>query len=282
MHPEINLSNPLLYSGKKAEIRAARSGAAAALKEENSIIRDGEKSTPVNWRRKESNSRVHMWIRSMHLCSGLFILTWVLLHGFTGLQFSHSTEMADLNTESANLSLADERTHYLPSTEKMTPQAIAQTIQKLRSGERDQACEFAAKPNVFSNRQVTGLPGSKGISVTVIPNRDDRKSHLKSRTSTLINEQGTNEKVAAVAKAVSIEDGFDLPLETDPIGYFNPSLIKPRQAYALKATERNSRNMPIRALAGTVDGKPVQLLSTWTGGLSTNLIKTQSKTPFRE
>ena len=282
MHSETNLSNPLLYSGKKPEIRLSRCGAAAALKENNSVILDGEKSTPVNWRRKESNTRAYMWIRSMHLRSGLFILNWVLLHDFIGLQFIHATEMAGSNTESANFVLANKQTHHLPAAEKMPPDAAAQTIQKWRSGERDQTSEFAARANAFSNRQVSDLSGSKGCCVNGFPNRDNGKSHLKIQASTLINKQGAKEKVAAVAKAVSILDEFDLPLGTDPIGSLNTNHIKPRRAYDLKATERNSQNTPIMELAETVDGKPVQLPSACTGGSSTNRIKTRPKIPFRD
>ena len=221
MHSETHLSNPLLYFGKKPEIRLSRSGRAVVQNEENLIILDREKSIPVNLQCKESNSRFHIRIGSADLFFGLFTLTLALLHRFSDLQFCHAGEMSK------------------------TLAAIAQATQKLSSVVRAQISKFAAKPSSFCKLQISGLPESKSRCVTGIPNRDDAKSLLKNRTSTLINEQGTNEKVAAYAKTVSISDGFDLPLETDPIGSSSTSHIHPPQDYDLIATEGHSRSIPI-------------------------------------
>ena len=39
------------------------------------------------------------WIRTLHLYSGLFMLPWVFLYGFTALLFNHSTWFSETSQE---------------------------------------------------------------------------------------------------------------------------------------------------------------------------------------
>jgi len=69
------------------------------------------------------NSTVMMWIRRIHLFSGLFMLPWVLLYGFTAMLFNHSTWFSDSQIES--LSLDAKQLNRLPVSKNIAQQVVS-------------------------------------------------------------------------------------------------------------------------------------------------------------
>lgn len=69
------------------------------------------------------NSKAMMWTRRIHLFSGLFMLPWVLLYGFTAMLFNHSTWFSDSHIES--VSLNSEQLNRLPISKEVAKQVVA-------------------------------------------------------------------------------------------------------------------------------------------------------------
>lgn len=72
------------------------------------------------------NASLMMCFRRIHLFTGLFMLPWVLLYGFTALVFNHSTWFSDSRIE--HFQLDEERLSQLPASQA-TAHDIIKTLQ---------------------------------------------------------------------------------------------------------------------------------------------------------
>ena len=68
------------------------------------------------------------WIRTLHLYSGLFMLPWVFLYGFTALLFNHSTWLSETSQEWVEVE--EEVTSSFRSAESIADEVCSSLIQE--------------------------------------------------------------------------------------------------------------------------------------------------------
>jgi hypothetical protein len=78
-----------------------------------------EKPVSRKPRSKKLSSRMNIWIRRIHLFSGLFMLPWVLLYGVTALLFNHPNVLVGPDTEVVHFRLEEPVANKLPSAESL-------------------------------------------------------------------------------------------------------------------------------------------------------------------
>jgi len=85
-----------------------------------------DQSKPFNSRKPKSwSARIQIWIRRIHLFSGLFMLPWVLLYGFTAMLFNHPNWMTDHRTTVQSFELNADQRQLLPTADKVANAIIA-------------------------------------------------------------------------------------------------------------------------------------------------------------
>ena len=90
----------------------------------NSIDSADEPVGGADKRASKRGFRLDLWIRRIHLYSGLFMLPWVLLYGFTALLFNHPNTMTDGNTEVTSFELKEEEKSSLPSAREIAEEIV--------------------------------------------------------------------------------------------------------------------------------------------------------------
>ena len=68
------------------------------------------------------------WIRTLHLYSGLFMLPWVFLYGFTALLFNHSTWLSETSQEWVEVE--EEVTSSFRSAQSIADEVCSSLIQE--------------------------------------------------------------------------------------------------------------------------------------------------------
>ena len=125
-----------------------------------------ETDGPAKRRKKKSlaarlNSATMMWMRRIHLFSGLFMLPWVLLYGFTAMLFNHSTWFSDARVETVMLSESEKNS--LPKSEDIA-KSLVENLQR-----NNMKIELADTPNaVFTRSAFASFETDKNNQTLVI------------------------------------------------------------------------------------------------------------------
>lgn len=213
-------------------------------------------------RKRKLGSRVNMWIRRIHLFSGLFMLPWVLLYGFTALLFNHPTYMADSKTEIENFSLSNEQEELLPSATILAQQAVATANEKLLSENSPQTLELAEHPNAIFTRQAFGSVENDDRSVGVILNLNNGKGYLRNRSKDPVDKANESEDKTEEAAPPTVDEGLKLAIDADPSGQFKSAVDDLLEPYDVDSEKISLRSLPNLEFDAVVDGKPVRLRLT--------------------
>lgn len=214
---------------------------------------------PTKKRKKKLSSRINMWIRRIHLFSGLFMLPWVLLYGFTALLFNHPTYMTDSKTEIENFSLSSEQAALLPRAELLAKQAIASANKRLQAESSSPVIVLADNPNAIFTRQVSGSVEDEQQSVSVILNMNNGKGYLRKRSKDPKPDAVEKEPGKEGQSEVSIENGLKLSIDSDPVESFKDGVSNLLDPLGLDPDKISLRGMPSVEFDASVDGKPVRM-----------------------
>jgi hypothetical protein len=212
-------------------------------------------------RRKKFISRLNMWIRRIHLFSGLFMLPWVLLYGFTALLFNHPTYMTDSKTEIENFSLPVEQSELLPAANMFAALAVDSAQATLQKDEGLQVVELASPTNAVFTRQISGSVENDEQSVSVILNLNNGKGYLRKRAKERKLEASVEvvEKGATKSKMASLEGGLNLLVKADPVKSLKSGVSELLKSKDLNAEELSFRSVPNLDFDAIVDGQLVRL-----------------------
>ncbi|MEL7496551.1 MAG: PepSY domain-containing protein [Planctomycetota bacterium] len=215
-----------------------------------------ESSMPSRRRKKKLGSRVNMWIRRIHLFSGLFMLPWVLLYGFTALLFNHPTYMADSKTQIENFSLPESDAQKMPIANELANVAVVSAVERLNAENSSQTIELAESPNAIFTRQVSGSVENDERNVSVVLNLNTGKGYLRNRSK---DSNSEGEESEASSEPRKLEDGIELALSQDPVAAFKGSVTELLKPYDLDADDLSLRSMPNVEFDAIVNGKKVRL-----------------------
>ncbi|MEM7454631.1 MAG: PepSY domain-containing protein [Planctomycetota bacterium] len=202
-------------------------------------------------RKKKLVSRMNMWIRRIHLFSGLFMLPWVLLYGFTALLFNHPTYMTDSRTEIENVSVPAEHLAQFPTAEQLAEGAVAAAAGALNEAETDSVIELVPDSAVFT-RQAFGTTSGEDEDVTLVLDLNSGNGYLRTRTSEPEEDSDESEE-----DEVSLEDGLKVSLDSNPVSQFKAQISDLIGESDLE--EISVRSLPAVEFNAIVDGEEMRL-----------------------
>lgn len=170
-------------------------------------------------RKRKLGSRVNMWIRRIHLYSGLFMLPWVLLYGFTALLFNHPTYMTDSKTEIKNFTLDEDSLRSLPAASSLAELVVQKAQNQFADDKNNQTIEIINPESAVFTRQVFGSVENDNSSASVIMDLNSGSGYVRKRTKEAEDSEETGE-----AKTASIEKGLNLSIDDDPVQSFKTSV----------------------------------------------------------
>lgn len=160
------------------------------------------------------NSTAMMWTRRIHLFSGLFMLPWVLLYGFTAMLFNHSTWFSDSQIES--VSLNSEQLNRLPVSKDVAQQVVA----SLAADGID--VQLVDSPNAEFTRSAVASYENEKTSTSLVIDLNSGSAYKRTRKkpdADKANEKagdGISPKPKSLAKGITIDvDPGNVLDETD-------------------------------------------------------------------
>ncbi|MEM8681181.1 MAG: hypothetical protein AAGF97_17680 [Planctomycetota bacterium] len=201
-------------------------------------------------RRKPLRHQVVMFIRRVHLYSGLFMLPWVLLYGSTALLFNHPTVFSGSSTEIIPFgpALAD-------SSESSPASLAAEVVRNARdivsTLEDVQSIELLADSNPLFTRRAFGTVKLDERDVSVILNVNTGEGYLRSRTRVV--EKHDEEPTLKLARGVKVS----VPTNTQQV--IQSRMLAVLEEQGLRAESVSMRSIPPLEFAALVDGEPSTL-----------------------
>ena len=233
-------------------------GSSVSPKDSTVTKQRGERSSvdkPRKRRKKKLSSRVNMWIRRVHLFSGLFMLPWVLLYGFTALLFNHPTYLSDSRTQIEHFSLSGDRAGEMPVANAMASDAVAAALSKLEAEESSQSIKKAESPNAIFTRQVSGSVENDERAISVVLNLNNGKGYLRNRTK----KQEDDKQSEIESASLPLVNGLELTLPQDPVLAFKKSVNDVLVPHEMATDGLRLRSMPNVEFDAIVDGQRMRM-----------------------
>jgi hypothetical protein len=239
------------------QINLKPEGTSFVESETNSKMTTSESTKPKsNPRPKKLMSKVNIWIRRIHLFSGLFMLPWVLLYGFTAMLFNHPTYMTDWNTSIEHFTLPESQANLLPSADQLAQLAqlaLASATEQLDG----QQIELSEPLNATFTRQVSGSVENDDRSVTVVLNMNDGSGYLRKRIKKKVSKGETDSNDNQ--ESASLDDGLKFKISSDPFQAFKSGVKTLVAAENLETDRLKIRSMPNIEFDALIDGQPVRM-----------------------
>ena len=233
-------------------------GSSVSPKDSTVTKQRGERSSvdkPRKRRKKKLSSRVNMWIRRIHLFSGLFMLPWVLLYGFTALLFNHPTYLSDSRTQIEHFSLSGDRAGEMPVANAMASDAVAAALSKLEAEESSQSIKKAESPNAIFTRQASGSVENDERAISVVLNLNNGKGYLRNRTK----KQEDDKQSEIESASLPLVNGLELTLPQDPVLAFKKSVNDVLVPHEMATDGLRLRSMPNVEFDAIVDGQRMRM-----------------------
>ncbi|MEL7499768.1 MAG: PepSY domain-containing protein [Planctomycetota bacterium] len=221
----------------------------------NSSVSDGgdAQARPAR-RKKKVMSIVNMWIRRIHLFSGLFMLPWVLLYGFSALLFNHPTYFTDSKTTVQSFQLKPSAIEKMPSATEMAELSIASAGAELDGA----TIEIAKNANAVFTRQSSGSVEGKDKDTTVVLDMNSGSGYLRFRSKDSPPEKAKSSD----DEQPTLEQGIDVDFEMNSKESFQASIASLFAEHDLDESKFRPRGLPAVEFDAVVDGKPVRLRLT--------------------
>lgn len=200
---------------------------------------------------KRWTAAIQMWIRRIHLFSGLFMLPWVLLYGFTAMLFNHPNWLTDQRTTVTHFELNELQKQVMPDAKELANRLVVAASES---------------PNLDANdpsrEEIEQLGGSRWTGTVVGVVDDDN-------FTTTINLDPTNGTgyVRRVAKInipkpdfpTLADGGMKLNLNTDGEFDWQLAFSDLLSELELPADKLQIRRMPNLEFEAEVNGQSKQL-----------------------
>ena len=222
-------------------------------KSEQDTKLEAKSSAKRKMRKKKTSSVVTMWLRRIHLYSGLFMLPWVLLYGFTALLFNHPTYMSGATTTYESLNLGEETLNSLPVASDVAAQVVAAAQAKLKGGSSTQTIELINPANASYTRQAFGSFETDEANGSVIVDLNSGNGYLRKREKAEKSEESNEKKDEK--KPASLEDTLKLTLEENPTISLKDGLAKVLTDKKIETEKLTFRGIPTIEFDALVDGQ---------------------------
>ena len=208
-------------------------------------------------RPKKLSSRLTMYTRRIHLFSGLFMLPWVLLYGFTALLFNHPSYLASSDTQIEYFTLPAAAAKKMPLADDLAKAAVESATENLKANDIRQTIQLAESPKATFTRQISGSVENDERSVSVILNLNNGKGYLRNRTKKV--SDGKRSESGEMKTSKKLEDQLELSLSQDPLAQFRVCTKDLLAPYEMESEQLNPRSMPNVEFDAVVDGELVRM-----------------------
>ena len=214
-----------------------------------------QRVTSTSRKPKKFGARINMWIRRIHLFSGLFMLPWVLLYGFTALLFNHPTYLPDSRTEIEHFALTSGERQELPQPILLAESAVLTANSTLQAVENRERIVLADDPNAVFTRQVFGAVEDDSRNVSVILDLNNGTGYLRKRARV----DQSKDNLANNSEASNLDEVLKLSIDSDPFAGFKKSVSQLLGERKLESDNLQIRSMPNLEFDAMVDGEAVRL-----------------------
>ena len=208
-------------------------------------------------RGKKLSSRLTMYTRRIHLFSGLFMLPWVLLYGFTALLFNHPSYLASSDTQIEHFTLPAAAAKKMPLASDLAKAAVVSAVENLKANDIRQTIQLAESPKAMFTRKISGSVENDERSVSVILNLNNGKGYLRNRTKKI--SDGKRSEGGDMNTVKKLEDQLELSLSQDPLAQFKVCTKDLLDPYEVESGQLNLRSMPNVEFDAIVDGELVRM-----------------------
>ncbi len=210
--------------------------------------------TSMTRRKSKSSHRLTMWIRRIHLYSGLLMFPWVLLYGFTALLFNRPHVFTDSRTEVRHLQLDTEQVRHWFAGDALATSVVRATLDSeqttAEANEESIGAESVYFSGTFSYSRETDsltetltIDPNSGLAVhriTTKPPASDKKP--TPRKAQLVQPFPWAEKQAEVLAAAGVEDSEKWTLQRQPSLEFWSCGESTPKLYRFTPTSRGNRD----------------------------------------
>ncbi len=203
-------------------------------------------------RKKKLLSKPMIWIRRIHLFSGLFMLPWVLLYGFTALLFNHPTYMPGAKTSIEHFKLDLSGQSHLPKAKDLAQLVVDWAQQTLNESSSDQKIELIRPELAAYTRQAVASFETDTETVSVILDINSSSGYLR-KTLKQIDEPDSNAEETEQA-APALENSLRLSLQENPGIALKKGFAEVVKQYEYE--KLNLRGIPTFEFHALVDGEP--------------------------
>ncbi|MBL8891784.1 MAG: hypothetical protein JNL67_17520 [Planctomycetaceae bacterium] len=208
--------------------------------------------TATTRRKSKSSNRLTMWIRRIHLYSGLLMFPWVLLYGFTALLFNRPHVLTDSRTEIRHLQLDPKQVGRWYAADELATSVAGAAFEADQNAMRGNEESVAAKSAYFSGTfSYSRETDSHTETLTIDPNSGSAVHRITSkppandnkptpRKTALAEPFPWTEHQADVLAAAGVEDAEKWTLQRQPALEFW-SVGESSQLYRFTPTSRENR-----------------------------------------
>lgn len=193
-----------------------------------------------------------MWIRRIHLFTGLFMLPWVLLYGFTALLFNHSTWFSDSRIE--NVALSAEEQIGLPVSDEIAQRVIADL--------RDEGIdvELADSPRALFTRSAFVSYETEDSNTTLVLDLNSGNGYRRIREKPA-EEESTDQKESGDENKTKPRDlAKGVPVSVDPQQSLDVTELVKELGDEIAADQQIKLTaIPTLEFDAIVDGQPKRL-----------------------
>ncbi|MCH2183487.1 MAG: hypothetical protein MK108_15925 [Mariniblastus sp.] len=206
-------------------------------------------------RKKKFSSLATQWIRRIHLYSGLFMLPWVLLYGFTALLFNHPTISIDPQTEIRNFVLPSSSGESIPLADDIAALAVASAQQELEESETGETFTLAQPANAVFTRKAFGTFEDDQASFSLVMDLNTASGYLRTRHKTAEPAKEPNAQP-------SLAEGLEVQIAMDPLQGFTDSVSEIVTGEEFDLERFSVRSFPTVEFDAVIDGQPQRVRYT--------------------
>ena len=205
-------------------------------------------------RKKKFVSSMNMWIRRIHLFSGLFMLPWVLLYGFTALLFNHPTVTIDSQTQINNFALNEK----LPAASTLAQLAVLSAQEKLESVDGAETIEYINPASAVYTRKAFGTLENAVTNLSLVLDLNSGSGYLRQRAK--------KPEVEAIPTDTpqTLKSGLSVTIDKDPIEQFRQAVRSLLDDHEFNPEDMTVRTFPTVEFDALVDGRRQRVRFSYT------------------
>ena len=195
-------------------------------------------------RKPKLGSRMTMWIRRIHLFSGLFMLPWVLLYGFTALLFNHPTYMrgSDTSIDSFHVPLAEA---------DLNSELTSQILSAIQEQRPDISLKLVSDGASSFTRQAVASYETEELDVSVVLDLNSGHGYVRKSEK----RSNPNSDNPSAEKGESLATGLPLEVESSFDQQMTSAMRRTLEPMGVETGRLRLRSIPTFEFEGWVDGE---------------------------